>query len=58
MEGRLKIVALKEVELAEGAARDRELAKRAERDAAAKAEQHAAEVVAREANQKEARDAR
>jgi len=48
----------REVELTEQAARDLELAKRAERDAAAKAEQHAAEVVAREANQKEARDAR
>jgi hypothetical protein len=34
------------------------LAKQVERDAAATAEQHAAEVVAREADQKAARDAR
>ena len=48
----------REVELAEQAARDLELAKQAERDAAAKAEQRAAQVVALEADQKEARDAR
>ena len=48
----------REVELAEQAARDQERAKQAELDAAAKAEQHAAQVVAREADQKAARDAR
>ena len=48
----------REVELAQQTAREQELAKQAERDAAAKVEQHAAEVVARESNQKEARDAR
>jgi hypothetical protein len=47
-----------ELELAQQTARDQELAKQVERDAAATAEQHAAEVVAREADQKAARDAR